>query len=82
MSIAGVYWGLSQEVPACVQCIHMQHSMVFLGKRLLLWVCGCKHSTYNYVVVTTRKLVRCMQEFITIRVCNFHMVSIPAIWIG
>jgi len=22
------------------------------------------------------------QEFITGRVCNFHMVSVPAIWIG
>ena len=24
----------------------------------------------------------CHQEFITIRVCNSHIVSIPAIWIG
>ena len=24
----------------------------------------------------------CSQEFITLRVCNSHMVSIPAIWIG
>ena len=56
-SIAGVYWGFSQEVPARVGCTQHSISMVFLGKRLLLWVCGCKHSTYNYVAMTTRKLV-------------------------
>ena len=53
-----VYSWLDQEFSQEVMCwLYTQGLWVFLGKRLLLWVCGCRHSIYNYVVMTTRKLV-------------------------
>ena len=57
-SIAGVDQEFSQlgsDVLAVYTAVYLVWA--FLGKRLLLWVCGCRHSIYNYVVMTTRKLV-------------------------
>ena len=37
----------------------------------------------NYIFTTMRvDMMNPSQEFITVRVCNSHMVSTPAIWIG
>ena len=52
---------------------------------LCVYVCVCV-CTCVYVCVCVCVCVvgdiTCREEFITIRVCNSHMVSIPAIWIG
>ena len=38
MSIAGVYWGLSQEVPACVSCVYTTFYGLSWKKNLVVGV--------------------------------------------
>ena len=44
-----------------------------------------KHCSLHYTACRSHEIKRvanCVQEYITERVCNSHMVSTPAMWIG
>ena len=79
MSITSTYWSRFQIQPMQVIFGWMLLKKVFYAQEKgALYKCSTQCSTQLFEIA----IVVFSQEYITERVCNSHMVSVPPIWIA